>query len=294
MVEIPEDLHQHLTDSAGQPWAGRTFSDNPWKDDDGSAPGALIDALAAFRAGAAPSAHVIDALRDARVLIPLVAELGEAGTTESGLTVDKSADLSIVTVEGPDGRGCVPVFSSAEAMRRWDADARPVPAEARRAALAAAAEGAEVLILDPGSDETEFLIRRPAAWAIAQGTDYLEPWRDQAVLDAAAALLDESPELAGLDLRPGDPGCRYAGPEVLLIARIPLEQGTTPDRAISQPILERLSDRIASMPALAERVDSVALSAEFVPQPEPTPSESRARIPGESSRRRGLWGRRRG
>ena len=292
MVEIPEHLHHHLTDSAGQPWAGRTFSDNPWKDDDGTAPEALATALRAFRAGETPSTTVVDALRDVRLLIPLVAELGERGVTDTGLVVDKSADLSIVTVEGPDGRGCVPVFSSAEAMRHWDAQARPVPVESRRAALAAVSEGAEVLILDPGSEETEFVVRRPAVWAIAQGEPYLEPWRDPEVLETASRVLGAMPELVGLDLRPGDAASRYAGPELVVVARLPLAEGAAPDRAAAQPVLERLGRELANLPLIAERVDSVALGAEFVAIE--TPSAGRTTEPDESDSRRGFWRRRRG
>ncbi|MDQ1530974.1 MAG: hypothetical protein QOE37_1079, partial [Microbacteriaceae bacterium] len=36
------------TDSAGRPWAGRTFEATPWAADDGSAPPAYLAAHAAF------------------------------------------------------------------------------------------------------------------------------------------------------------------------------------------------------------------------------------------------------
>ena len=64
-------------DSAGQPWQGREFDDNPFGDDDGSAPPALLGALAAFRAAEVGAEAVVDALRGVRVLIPPVAEAGE-------------------------------------------------------------------------------------------------------------------------------------------------------------------------------------------------------------------------
>ena len=287
MVEIPEHLKHHLADSAGQPWAGRTFSENPWQDDDGSAPPALAAALDRFRAGEAPSAEVVDALRDARLLVPLVAELGEAGLTETGLVVDKSADLSIVTVAGPDGRGIVPVFSSADAMRRWDAQARPVPVEARRAALAAVDEGNELLVLDPGG--AEFVVRRPAVWALAQDEPYLEPWREPRVLERAQAQLEAEPRLAGIDLRPGDPGCRFAGPELVIVLLVDERLGET-ERA---GVVEGVRQRLAADEALVALVDSLSLQVRPVPAPGASPGIGEG-IPEKragSDRRRG-WLRR--
>ena len=85
-----------------------------------------------------------------------------------GLAVDKTQELSIVTVAAPDGRRVLPVFTSVAAMSRWDAAARPVPADGVRTAVAASADDTDLIVIDPGS-ETEFVLRRPAVWAIAQG-----------------------------------------------------------------------------------------------------------------------------
>src|SRR5690554_3027982 len=84
----PSDMG--ATDSAGVPWAGRRFEANASADDDGSAPAGLLDAIVRFRAGEAGQAEVVDALRSARLLVPLVAELGDAGHGEHGHLVDKS------------------------------------------------------------------------------------------------------------------------------------------------------------------------------------------------------------
>src|SRR5690606_5637275 len=104
-------------DSAGVPWEGRSFEANPHAGDDGSADPALLDALMRFRAGEGSQSEVVDAFRDARVLIPLIAEKGalEQGQEPTlgpyGLPVDKTQELSIVTVAAPDGRKVQPVFS---------------------------------------------------------------------------------------------------------------------------------------------------------------------------------------
>lgn len=241
-----------LADSAGQPWEGRAFDDNPFGEDDGTAPPALLGALAAFRAGEAGPEAVVDALRTARLLIPLVAELGEEGENEAGMLVDKTQELSIVTVAGPDGRSVQPVFSSVTALQAWNPAARPVPADARRAALAAAAEGTELMVLDPTS-ETEFVLRRPAVWALAQGTPWLPSDRDPEVAAAFRSSIGSELGVHDVALVAGDPLSRLAGEE--LVVRLSLGAGLT--REELDAILSRLAQRWAADDVIATRVDSL-------------------------------------
>ncbi len=137
--------------------------------------------IRAFRAGIVGESAVVDALRDSRLLIPLVAVAGELGTNEHGHAIDKSQELSIVTVMGPDGRSVLPAFSSVSAMSLWNPAARPVPATAARVALAAASENTDLVVLDPTS-ETEFALRRPALWALAQSQSWTPSYLDEEVL----------------------------------------------------------------------------------------------------------------
>ncbi|WP_285116267.1 SseB family protein [Leifsonia sp. fls2-241-R2A-40a] len=241
-----------LADSAGQPWEGRQFDDNPFGEDDGTAPPALLGALAAFRAGEVGAEAVVDALRDARLLIPLVAELGEEGENDAGMLVDKTQELSIVRVAGPDGRTVQPVFSSVTALQAWNPAARPVPAQGRRAALAAAAEGTELIVLDPTS-ETEFVLRRPAVWAIAQGTTWVPSDRDPEVVEAFRASIGSELGVHDVALVAGDPGSRLAGEE--LVVRLSLASGLT--REELDAILARLAQRWANDDLIATRVDSL-------------------------------------
>lgn len=247
--------HGGAADSAGQPWAGRSFQPNASSSDDGSAPERLIESLRRFRAHEVGEAEVVDALRDARLLIPLVAHLGEAGENESGQVVDKSQELSIVTVTGPDGRTVLPVFSSVAAMSGWNAMARPIPADGVRVALAAASEQTDVVVLDPTSD-TEFAVRRPALWAIAQSLPWIPSYADPAV--AAAFEASIAPELAVVTvrLRPGDPGATLAGSE--LVVQLGLLEGLTQQEL--DAVLARLAQRWAADEVIATRVDSLAVS----------------------------------
>ncbi len=239
-------------DSAGVPWAGRRFGVNPHQTDDGSAPEAFMVAIERFRAGESGPAEVVDSLRQSRVLVPLVAELGESGTNERGQQVDKSQELSIVTVEGPDGRAVMPVFSSVAAMGRWNPAARPVPASVLRVALAAAGEGTALVVVDATSP-SEFVVRRPALWAIAQERSWQPPWADAelaAEFERSTAL---EPAVTGVRLAPGDADARLAGPE--LEVELSLMQGL--DREALDGLLARLSGRWAQSELIAERVDSM-------------------------------------
>lgn len=247
-------LPAHLADSAGQPWAGRSFDENTHASDDGSAPPALLDALARFRAGEHGQAGVVDALRGARLLIPLVAHLGEAGENEHGHTIDKSQELSIVTVAGPDGRNVLPVFSSVQAMATWNPQARPVPADGVRVALAAASESTDLVVLDPLSP-SEFAVRRPALWAIAQEQEWRPSFESGAVLEAFQHSVGTELSVLSVSLAPGDPGAVLAGPE--LIVRLELVDGLT--RELLDATLARLAQRWAASDVIATQVDSLTV-----------------------------------
>lgn len=237
-------------DSAGVPWEGRHFEHNASSDDDGSAPERLIEALRRFRAHDLGEVDVVDALRDSRLLIPLVAVLGADGVDEHGH--DKSQELSIVTVAGPDGRTVLPAFTSVAAMSRWDAKARPVPATAARVALAAASENTDLVVLD-AANETEFVIRRPALWALAQSQPWTPSYLDPEVLRRFLAGAEPEPAVVAVHLAPGDPASRLAGPE--LVVQLTLQPGL--DREALDGVLARLQGRWASDDLIAERVDSM-------------------------------------
>ncbi len=243
-----------MSDSAGVPWAGRSFGPGQGSDDDGSAPQKLVDAIRRFRAGELGESDVVDALRESRLLIPLIAVAGELGTNEHGHAVDKSQELSIVTVMGPDGRSVLPAFTSVVAMSAWNPAARPVPATAQRVALAAASESTDLVVLDPTS-MTEFALRRPALLALAQSQPWLPSYLDTDVLSAFMDAAEPEPSVAAVQLAPGDPGARLAGPE--LIVQLSLVPGL--DQQALDGVVARLQQRWANDDLIAARVDSVVL-----------------------------------
>jgi hypothetical protein len=256
------DSHDHkhvnkdrFADSAGVPWEGRSFDSNPFSNDDGSANPALIEALAEFRANPTDPRRVFHAFSASRLLIPLLADLGESGEGAHGQTVDKSADLSIVTVQTPDGQTGLPVFSSVDSMARWNKTARPVPSDAVRVALAAASEGNTRIVLDPGS-ETEFVLRRPAIKAIAMQQEWVPPFLDEAVGQAFAAPLDSSePSVLAIYLESGDPQSRLDGAELQISLK--LIPGLNQDEV--QELVSRLAETWSQSDLIAESVDSMQL-----------------------------------
>jgi hypothetical protein len=117
-------------------------------DDTGEADPDLAAALVAYATDPSREPDVLAALAEARLLVPVVAELGESEAGPDGLVRDKSADLATVLMRGADGRLALLAFTGLEALQRWDPEARPVPVPARTAALAALRDGAQALLID--------------------------------------------------------------------------------------------------------------------------------------------------
>ena len=242
------------TDSAGIPWQGRSFEPNPNRDDDGSADPALLAALEDFHAGTGDRVAVVQAYRTARVLIPLIAHAGEHGSGGHGMSGHKTQELSIVSVAAPDGRQVLPVFTSTQTMTAWDPRARPIPADGVRTAVAAVSDSSELIVIDPGA-ATEFVVRRPALWALAQG----EPWTPSFMHPEVYRGMHESigTELAVIDLTlaAGDSGSALAEPE--LVVTLDLVSGL--DRSERDAVLARLARRWAADDRVAELVDSLTV-----------------------------------
>ena len=241
-----------LADSAGQPWEGRHFEPNTNADDDGSADPRLIEALRRFRSRELGESEVIEAARGARFLVPLLAHLGEEGENEHGHLVDKTQELAIVTVTAPDGRTVLPAFTSVETMSAWNPQARPIPVDVVRIALAAASEQTDLIVIDATSD-TEFVVRRPAIRALAQSSAWVPSYVDPDVLDAFARATEGEAAVTGVSLAAGDPSARLLGPE--LIVQLALTPGLT--RPELDAVLSGLQERWSASEVIADRVDSL-------------------------------------
>jgi hypothetical protein len=128
---------------------GRAIPESGFPDDDGSAAPELGAALAAYDADPeAGHQAALAVLQDSRVLVPVVAVLGEVEYDDHGLAHDKSSDMAAVLITGRDGRTALLSFTSTAAMQKWDPEARPVAVGARQAARAALQDKADALLVD--------------------------------------------------------------------------------------------------------------------------------------------------
>jgi hypothetical protein len=198
-------------DSAGVPWQGREFSDNAFANDDGSTPPALARV---FESTVFDKSNLFSALETSRVLIPLIAQLGESKIGSHGHTVDKSAELSIVAVSTPDNQTALPVFSSVVQMQLWNNAARPVPVDMRRVSLAAISEGHTRVVLDAGS--RAIVLRRPMLSALAQSMPWAPPHTSPDLGQMVEEAKAGSSAIADFELIDGDDQCNLGGPELII------------------------------------------------------------------------------
>ncbi|MET0839832.1 MAG: SseB family protein, partial [Marmoricola sp.] len=108
----------------------RTIPDPGFAGDDGSAAPHLTAALAAYdEAPADRDAHraALVALAGARLLVPVVALLGEVEVDDAGLAHDKTSDMAAVLMTGQDGRTALLAFTGSASLQQWNPEARPVP-----------------------------------------------------------------------------------------------------------------------------------------------------------------------
>lgn len=242
-------MTEHEEWAAGDPL--KEIPASVFADDDGTADARLAQSLIRFSRGKAPLAEVVDALAYARILVPVVADGGERIVGKYGIEQDHVASTGVVALQAPDGRMALPIFTDVSAMRAWNAEARPIPAEGPRAALAATAEGWSVLILNPGLETV--LIPRPAVWALGSG----EPWRP-AVVDGVVgdevkqAIADAIPAVGPVRAVDALPG---RGAEVAVV--LSLEPGL--DRATLDDLVRDVHEALAASSVIADRVDSLEL-----------------------------------
>lgn len=257
-------------DSAGRPWEGRSLAGDDGKihnfeDDDGTADPGYLTAVRALVDGTGDEAAVVASLATARVFIPIIAQLGAEAEGLDGLTADKQADMALVTLKAADGRTAMPAFTSADHLAAWHPEARPVAVYAARAALSAVAEGAELLVLDPGSDIT-LVVRRPAVWALAQQQDWVPSYTDAALAAEMAAAATGFPAVRNIELLPGSGVAAVtgggtvlsgggAGPELQVV--LYLEDGL--DAAGVQDLVSGLQAAWSLNVLFGERVDSIEL-----------------------------------
>jgi hypothetical protein len=154
--------------------------------DTGGTDPALAAALAAYAAGAATEHAVLTAVAASRLLVPVVAILAEAGADGT----EKETEMALPTLIGNDGRKAVIAFTGTETVRRWRADARPVPVPAPRLWPAVAAEQADAVVIDVAGP-VPLVVEGARLRALASGAPPPLPHEDPDIRAQVAAAADD-------------------------------------------------------------------------------------------------------
>jgi hypothetical protein len=185
----------------------KNIPDSGFHDDDGSADPRLAAALAAWAEDRSAEQPVLDALKEARLLVPVVAVLGEldetAPTPGDGTVLrrEKTSDMAVPTLRAA-GRTALPAFTSTAALARWDPAARPVAVPLHRALEAAAHEHADTLLLDLAGP-VPYQLTGPALRALAEGRRAADVLAEPAVRAAVRAAVAAQPDVLTAHLGPG-------------------------------------------------------------------------------------------
>ncbi|WP_055603155.1 SseB family protein [Streptomyces aureus] len=179
----------------------KNIPDPGFSDDDGTADPRLAAALAAWAEDRTAHGPVLDALREARLLVPVVAVLGEVETDENGLRREKTSDMAVPTLTAGDRRA-LPAFTSIASLALWDPEARPVAVPLHQALQAAAHEKADTVVLDLAGP-VPYQLTGPALLALAEGRTSADPLDDPAVREAVRAAVAAEPAVLRAHLGPG-------------------------------------------------------------------------------------------
>ncbi len=151
----------------------RSIPDPGFPGDDGSVSEVVREALAHYARDPTRHAATLSVLQHARLLVPVVAVLGDVEHDEEGNVHDKSSDMATVLMAGRDGRSALLAFTGGETMARWDAECRPVPVTAPRAAEAALQDGASTLLVDVAGP-VMFVVEHDDLRELARGSVLIE------------------------------------------------------------------------------------------------------------------------
>jgi hypothetical protein len=176
-----------------------------FRGDRGAADPRVTAALAAYQAGQGSEQAALTALAAARLLVPVIAVLGEGTATPEHADKDsKDSEMVLPTLIGRDGRPAVPAFTGLDALARWRPDARPVPAEADRVWRAAVEDGCAVVIDVAGP--VPLAVEGARLAALAAGQPVPPPHDDPDVRAEVQAVVAAEPAIAGFSLAPGRAG----------------------------------------------------------------------------------------
>jgi SseB protein N-terminal domain len=200
-----------------------------FRGDNGAADDRVARALAAYVAGEGSEQAALTALSAARLLVPVVAVLADGSASARG---DKNSEMVLPTLIGRDGRPAVLAFTCLDALARWRANARPVPAEADRVWRAAAADGCAVVIDVAGP--VPLAVEGARLEALADGRAVPPPYEDPDVRAEVAAAVAAEPAIAGFSLAASSAG----GTDLAIVLSLAVRDW--------EPVVDRAASSIAA------------------------------------------------
>ena len=180
-----------------------------FRGDAGVADEGVRGALDEYAIGRGTEREVLTALAAARLLVPVVAVLGEMGGDGS----DKSSEMALPTLIGNDGRAAIVAFTGIAALAAWRPDARPIPVEADRVWRAAVAEGqpagragpASAVVIDVAGP-VQVVVEGARLAALAAGQPPPAPHEDPDIRAEVEAAIVPEAALAGARVAQGRAG----------------------------------------------------------------------------------------
>ncbi|MFE4966032.1 SseB family protein [Streptomyces sp. NPDC056660] len=237
--------------------ANKNIPDSGYSADDGSADPRLAAALAAWAEDRTAVGPVLAALNGARLLVPVVAVLGEVEEDGNGLRREKSSDMAVPTLKAGH-RTALPAFTSTESLARWDPAARPVAVPLHQALQAAVHEEADTVVLDLAGP-VPFELTGPALLALAEGRTTVDPLADPAVIEAVRTAVAAEPAVRRAHLGPG----QADGTLALVL------DPAAPPAETAQAVAGRLAADETLRARLVRGLDLALLPAGAVPPGEP-------------------------
>jgi SseB protein N-terminal domain len=178
---------------------------------------------------------------------PGVARVGVEPRAGRASPSEKAVEVMLITIKGSDGRIALPAFTSLDALSRWKAGARPVPASTQRVCAGALSEGADLVVIDPAGPATVEL-SGAVLWALAEGRAMAPLADDLAVIGAIRdATEDMARAFSGTFLQPG------ADQSTDLVIQLVARAGADP--AELRDAAAELASRLAADPIMRSRVE---------------------------------------
>ncbi|MBO0835953.1 MAG: SseB family protein [Actinobacteria bacterium] len=220
--------------------------DPRYRDDHGEPSPAVASALAAYADGSGTEHAALTALASSRLLVPVLAMPAEETAEGAGAGAGAAAggsQMATPSLIGRDGRRAMVAFTCADAVRRWQPAARPVPAAAAAVFGSAVADSCAVVIDVAGP--VGLVVDGARLAALAGGGPVPRMYEDPDVWQLVATAAGRAAPGIRVRLSAPPPGAEFS-----------LE--LAPPEGVPGPVPEAVAARVADevRELLAERVRS--------------------------------------